>query len=445
MIAATHPVSPEEVMALADGELSASEATAVLAHIAECSECASLASQLATTSASFAKWTVPDAPLSLDASVASLIKDTGAGKHATGSARVGFAGHRWSVAQMSAVAVVLLLVAAGVTRLYHARSNDAIIAERFETDRLSESRSAAGDAVGQPMPAPPPPATESFSYNAQQSDKKAAPSARILNFNLAAPSIRAQKTESLEAKSVAPASPTTAQIELQTAPMIAHSVSLTVQVRDLGASRAALEALLARHRGYAAELTVNTAEGSPRSLQGSLRIPDADLAAAIAELRALGRVETENQSGEEVTQQHADLVARLQNSREAEQRLRELLAQRTGRVSDVLEVEEEISRVRGAIEQMEADQKLLEHRVDFASVELQLTEQYREQLNTQSTSVGMQMRNAFVAGLRHGAATLLGFVLFLEEAVPTVLIWLAILAVPGFLLWRRYRRIRARI
>jgi hypothetical protein len=97
--------------------------------------------------------------------------------------------------------------------------------------------------------------------------------------------------------------------------MIAHSVSLTVQVRDLSSSRTALEALLARHRGYAAQLTVNTAEGSPRSLQSSLRVPDAELAAAISELRALGRVETETQSGEEVTQQHADLVARLQNSR----------------------------------------------------------------------------------------------------------------------------------
>jgi chromosome segregation ATPase len=225
--------------------------------------------------------------------------------------------------------------------------------------------------------------------------------------------------------------------------MIARTASLTIQVRDLGTSRAALEALLARHRGYAAQLTVNTAEGSPRSLQSSLRVPDADLAAAIAEIRALGRIETETQSGEEVTQQHADLVARLQNSREAEQRLRQLLAQHTGKIEDVLQVEEEISRVRGEIEQMEADQKVLEHRVDFATIDLQLTEQYREQLSAQSTSVPMQIRNAFVAGLRHGADTLLGILLFFEEAGPTLLVWLAILAVPGFLLWRRYRRIRA--
>jgi flagellar motility protein MotE (MotC chaperone) len=226
--------------------------------------------------------------------------------------------------------------------------------------------------------------------------------------------------------------------------MIAHSVSLTVQVRDLSAARTALEALLARHHGYAAQLTANTAENSPRRLQSSLRVPDAELAAAIAEMRALGHVETETQSGDEVTQQHADLVARLENSRETEQRLRAILEQRTGKIEDVLQVEEEIARVRGEIEQMEADQKVLEHRVDFATIELQLAEQYREQLGPQSASVPMQIRNAFVAGLRHGASTLLGILLFLEEAGPTLLIWLAILGIPGFLLWRRYRRIKAK-
>jgi hypothetical protein len=43
-------------------------------------------------------------------------------------------------------------------------------------------------------------------------------------------------------------------------------------------------------------------------------------------------------------------------------------------------VEEEMARVRGDIERMEAEQKALEHRVDFATVELQLTAEYRAQL-----------------------------------------------------------------
>jgi hypothetical protein len=441
MIATTHPVSPEEVMALADGELSTAQASAVAAHIAECPECASLAAQFAATSTAFSKWTVPATPASLDTSVATLSADAGVGKQASTPTRAAFRDSRWTVARLSAVAAVLLLFAAGLTMHYRSRSpRFSDKAQMLDGNSLIDPGNSTGNSASQPPPAPPPPPTESFFYDAKQSDRLSAPSSGDVAGNLTGAGRRAQKAEALEGKSAASAPQLAPAIAPQIAPMIAHSVSLTVQVHDLSAARTALESLLARHRGYAAQLTVNTAEGSPRSLQSSLRIPDAELAAAAAEMRVLGRVEIETQSGEEVTQQHADLVARLQNSREAEQRLRELLAQHTGKIDDVLQVEEEISRVRGEIEQMEADQKALEHRVEFATIDLQLTEQYREQLSAQSASVPMQIRNAFVSGLRHGANTLLGILLFLEEAGPTALIWLAILAVPAFLLWRRYRR-----
>ncbi len=227
--------------------------------------------------------------------------------------------------------------------------------------------------------------------------------------------------------------------------MIARSVALTIMVRDFAASRANLDAILARHHGYAAELTVNTPENDSRSLQASLRVPAPELSAALGELRGLGRVEVETQSGEEVTQQHADLLARLENSRETEQRLRGLLAQHTGKIDEVLQVEEEIDRVRGEIEGMETEQKILEHRVDFATVDLELNEEYKEQLNPQAASVTTGMRNAFVAGLRHASGTLLGIVLFLEEFGPVLLIWAVILGLPAILVWRRYRKAHARV
>jgi chromosome segregation ATPase len=154
-------------------------------------------------------------------------------------------------------------------------------------------------------------------------------------------------------------------------------------------------------------------------------------------------VENESQSGEEVTQQHADLVARLRNSRDTEERLRAILEQRTGKIGDVLQVEREIARVRGDIERMEAEQQALEHRVDFATVELQLTEEYKAELNPPAPSVSTRIHNALVAGYQNASETALGVVLFFAEEGPVLLIWLAILALPVALLWRRYRRMAA--
>jgi hypothetical protein len=235
------------------------------------------------------------------------------------------------------------------------------------------------------------------------------------------------------------------QSRVMSTPMIARTVSLSIVVKDFAASRSSLDSMLARHHGYSAQLTVSTPEDAPRGLQASLRIPEPELSQAVAELKTLGRVENESQSGEEVTQQHTDLVARLKNARETEQRLRTILEQRTGNVIEVLQVEEGIARVRGDIERMEAEQKSLEHRVDFATVELQLREEYKAQLNPPAASVSTRIHNAFVAGYRNASETVLGIVLFFAEYGPALLIWLIILMVPVIFAWRRYRKALATV
>jgi hypothetical protein len=156
-------------------------------------------------------------------------------------------------------------------------------------------------------------------------------------------------------------------------------------------------------------------------------------------------VENETQSGEEVTQQHADLMARLKNSQETEQRLQAILTQRTGKMSDVLEVEQEIARVREEIERMEAEQKSLEHRVDFAAVNLQLTEEYKAQLVPPAASVSTRMHNAIVAGLQNVSEMVLAIVLFFFEEGPTMVFLLAIFLPPLWIVWTRSRRAMATV
>lgn len=228
--------------------------------------------------------------------------------------------------------------------------------------------------------------------------------------------------------------------QLINTPMIARSVSLSIVVKDFAASRNSLDAILVRYHGYAASLTANSPQESARSLQASLRIPAPQLASAAAELKALGVVEGETQNGEEVTQQHADLVARLKNSAETEQRLQGILEQHTGKVSDVLSVEQEIARVRGEIEQMEAEQKNLEHRVDFATIDLKLSEEYKAQLTSPTPAAFTQIHNALVNGYRNFADTLLAIVLFFAEYGFALAFWALVFFIPARLVWRRWRQ-----
>jgi RNA polymerase sigma factor (sigma-70 family) len=79
----------------------------------------------------------------------------------------------------------------------------------------------------------------------------------------------------------------------------------------------------------------------------------------------------------------------LNNARHTEQRLTQILATRTGKLSEVLEAEQKLAEVRGQIEQAEAEQKSLNNRISVATISLQVSEDYRAPLTgTTAPSVG---------------------------------------------------------
>jgi hypothetical protein len=331
----------------------------------------------------------------------------------------------WAVAGGGAVCGALALAIFSVSiPSYHKSAADERhqMMTRIEPESL-RSTEPAQPLVSDKLVAPP----------AEGSVQNAAPSQEVYGYyaNEASRAPAAAKAGIIGGSMPAPAG----------APLIARTASLTIQVKNLDAARSGMDAILVLHHGYSAELAISE-EAQPRGLQGSLRIPAAEVDSAIAEMRTLGTVQREKQSGEEVTQQHTDLVARLANARETESRLRDILANRTGKMEDVLDVEDKISETRGEIEQLEAEQENLEHRFNFASVDLELVEQYEARLGNPSTSISNQMRNSLIAGLHHAGGSLFGVVLFFEEFGPVLLLWLVLLGVPGALLWRRYSKAR---
>lgn len=435
----THPVAPE-VMALLDGELSVADAQVISTHLDHCPECSSLAEQFRSTSQSLSRWSVPAVPAKLERSVQDLALKTRLGLK-TGRpglvVRTSFwTWKHWILGIGSTITAVLILIA-------------------IATPNLLRSRIVANHAR---RVAQQPAFQRRISPYASKLPKGGSMSGLLGKLTVNGQPITDQQSKVFSNQIVTATSPGVladsnglfhglgdhAQNSFTTdrlpGPMIARTVSLSIVVKDFAASRSSLDAMLARHHGYSAQLSVATPENAPRSIQASLQIPATELSLAVAELKTLGRVESESQSGEEVTQQHTDLVARLKNSRDTEQRFRSILQQRTGNVVEVLQVEEGIARVRGDIERMEAEQKALEHRVDFTAVDLRLTEEYKAQLNPPAPSVSIRIHNSFVAGYHNASEASLEILLFFGEYGPTLLLWLIILMLPVIFVWRRYRR-----
>jgi hypothetical protein len=134
-----------------------------------------------------------------------------------------------------------------------------------------------------------------------------------------------------------------------------------------------------------------------------------------------------------------DVVARLANARTTEERLKEIIRTRTGKVSDILEAERELARVRESIERMEAHRRSLEDRVRLATIDLTLAEELRAAASA-AESITTRLRNAAVAGwvnLRESAVGLVDFILRYSLAL---VIWAALVALPLRWAVRRFRR-----
>jgi hypothetical protein len=221
-------------------------------------------------------------------------------------------------------------------------------------------------------------------------------------------------------------------------PMIARTAQLAIIASDFAHARERLEAILKSHHGYMGQLTATAPTGTGRTLDASLRIPSGELDTTMTELKKLGRVESESQSGEDVTRQYVDLEARLANARNAEQRLTAVLKQQTGKMEDVLAVEKEITRVRGEIEAMEAERKTLGGRVEFATITVKISEEYKAPLQGPA-SIGTRLTNAAVAGYRHLADGAMGLAEFGLEYGLSLAIWMAVLFWPARWMWKRIR------
>jgi hypothetical protein len=439
MTAETHPVEREQLMAYLDGELAANEAARVAAHLAECAECQRLEADLRSVSAQMLSWNVEPAPQQLNDGVLAELH-TNATQHTAKEPwnlfrflferRIRIA--RWGLAAacVGVAAMILLKVFNPSPTYFSVQPADklATSAQLISMERQPETLSGGGGGgehreelkVERPrpltriMPAPRPAAP------APQSAMSASRSAAAK---------RAEDFASMDEILAQPA-----------APMIARTASLKVSAKDFQSARAGVDRIIQTFHGFAASMTINNAAGEPQSLNAELHFPAAECNAALAALKALGRVEQEQQGGEEVTAQVVDLDARLKNARETETRLQDILKTRTGKVSDVLEVENQIAETRQSIEQMEGEQKALHNRITFSAITLELHEEYQASLETNAPSAGRRIRNAIVDGFRSAAESSIGLLVLLLNAVPTLLLATFILFWPARWAWRKLQR-----
>ena len=132
--------------------------------------------------------------------------------------------------------------------------------------------------------------------------------------------------------------------------MVIRTGQASVEVDSLENSVAQLRQLAGRLGGYLANSAYQAGSAQYRSASIELRVPSERFDELVNGVSPLGKVEYVNVTAQDVGEEYADVAARITNGKRLEGRLIELLANRTGKLQDVLEVERELARVREEIE-----------------------------------------------------------------------------------------------
>ena len=133
-----------------------------------------------------------------------------------------------------------------------------------------------------------------------------------------------------------------------------------------------ITAFAKEERGYVA--TTDSQKQANGKLRGQVvvKILPENLDRFLQKIRGLGELKNQTLGTEDVTKAYFDTDARLKNARVMEQRLIDMLKTKTGKVSDLLQVEKELGRVREEIEKMQGELKYWDSQVQFATVTISL-------------------------------------------------------------------------
>jgi hypothetical protein len=207
---------------------------------------------------------------------------------------------------------------------------------------------------------------------------------------------------------------------------IKKTADINLTVDNYKIARAAVAKIVAAGNGYiSGENEQNTTYNITNSM--IIRVPNKDFDLMVGSITAIdAHVNSKNIYTEDVTAQFVDISARLKSKKEVEKRYLDLL-QKAAKVTDILEVEEQLRVIREEIEAKEGQLKYLNDQVNYSTINLSLHQDFEF---TPQDSPGFfgRMGNA----LGNGWSSFLGFLVGITSAWP---VWI-MLVVGGYFLYR---------
>jgi hypothetical protein len=168
-----------------------------------------------------------------------------------------------------------------------------------------------------------------------------------------------------------------------------------------------------------------------------VRIPSQRLEDFIVYLEKDFEVQSTNTSAQDITSVYIDNEARLNNYRAQEAQVLEIM-KKANTVEEILNVQNELFRVRGEIEALEARKKAWDRDVDFSTINLYINKKY----SSVERNIRILTGNEFVKSISKGfSGAVTGLVLFIQHFIIFIvsnIFGLIIFGGTGYFVYRKF-------
>ena len=217
--------------------------------------------------------------------------------------------------------------------------------------------------------------------------------------------------------------------------MLIRTGQAFIEVEQLDPAVLKVRQLAAQVGGFISNSSITGGRDQIRQATFELKIPAGKYDEAVGALDRIGKVETVSSSTQDVGEEFVDITARVTNARRLEERLISLLANRTGRLDEVLRVERELARIREEIERYEGRLRYLSSRVATSTLTITIHEPGPIFGNNPG-------ENPIAAALRRAWRNFVGLIAGVIASLG-ILIPLGALAFAGWIGYRRWRQARS--
>jgi hypothetical protein len=199
---------------------------------------------------------------------------------------------------------------------------------------------------------------------------------------------------------------------IQVETKIIRNAYMSIEVEDFFLASQKAEAYAKKYGGYVSNSDAAADMNNKHSGTITIRVPELHFDAAIAELTLLGDVKSKNTNGNDVTEEYIDLESRISSSKAHEERLVTMYKNATN-VKEMMNIENELSRVRSEIESMQGRLRYMESKVEMSTITVHL---YEEAPAVKEWGVWQSMKKA----LNNSLATLRWMIELIGWLLPLI-------------------------